>query len=185
MDKQEFLNRIKSKNIPTDRQYKDIEYVYTWHPSIDEVNGKDQIAKLWDIGGIRIIMDMKPTAEKEQLLEHQIALAEAQVQKLRRASFDLMLGGNGNIEEQLEEINMKYKINLNDLSKVKEFVAVTQNLVEPVILRSGEYVVDAKSILGILSLDLSKSVELEIKFSENDSVSHIQSVYSLIKKFEG
>lgn len=80
---------------------------------------------------------------------------------------------------------MKYKINLNDLSKVKEFVAVTQNLVEPVILRSGEYLVDAKSILGILSLDLSKSVELEIKFSENDSVSHIQFVYSLIKKFEG
>lgn len=99
MDKQEFLNRIKSKNIPTDKQYKDIEYVYTWHPSIDEVNGKDQIAKLWDIGGIRIIMDMKPTAEKEQLLEHQIALAEAQVQKLRRASFDLMLGGNGEINE--------------------------------------------------------------------------------------
>lgn len=80
---------------------------------------------------------------------------------------------------------MKYNINLNELSKVKEFVAVTQNLVEPVILRSGEYVVDAKSILGILSLDLSKPVELEIKFSENDSVSHIQSVYSLIKKFEG
>lgn len=55
MDKQEFLDRIKSKNIPTDNQYKDIEYVYTWHPSIDEVKGKDQIAKLWDIGGIRII----------------------------------------------------------------------------------------------------------------------------------
>lgn len=79
---------------------------------------------------------------------------------------------------------MKYNINLNELSKVKEFVAVTQNLVEPVILRSGEYVVDAKSILGILSLDLSKPVELEIKFSEKDSVNHIQSVYSLIKKFE-
>ena len=42
---------------------------------------------------------MKPTAEKEQLLEHQIALAEAQVQKLCKASFDLMLGGNGEINE--------------------------------------------------------------------------------------
>lgn len=81
-------------------------------------------------------------------------------------------------------IKMKYKINLNELSKVKEFVIATQNLVEPVILRSGEYVVDAKSILGILSLDLSKPVELEVKFSEKDSVNHIQSVYSLIKKFE-
>lgn len=42
---------------------------------------------------------MKPTAEKAQVLEHQIALTEAQVQKLRRASFDLMLGGNGEINE--------------------------------------------------------------------------------------
>lgn len=79
---------------------------------------------------------------------------------------------------------MNYIINLNELGKVKEFVAITQNIVEPAILRSGEYAVDAKSILGILSLDLSKSVELEIKFSENDSINHIQSVYSLIKKFE-
>lgn len=79
---------------------------------------------------------------------------------------------------------MKYKINLNELCKVKEFVAVTQNLVEPAILRSGEYAVDAKSILGVLSLDLSKPIELEIKFSENDSVNHIQWVYDSIKKFE-
>lgn len=99
MNRQEFLDRIKSKNIPTDKQYADIEYVYTWHPSIDEVEGKDQIAKLWDIGGIRIIMDMKPTAEKAQALEHKIAIAEAQVQKLRKASFDLMLGGTGEIDE--------------------------------------------------------------------------------------
>mgnify|MGYP000024315474 FL=1 len=34
-------------------------------------------------------------------------------------------------------------------------------------LRSGRYVVDAKSILGIFSLDLSKPVELEI-FSEDE-----------------
>lgn len=80
---------------------------------------------------------------------------------------------------------MKYIINLNELGKVKEFVAITQNIVEPAILRSGEYAVDAKSILGILSLDLSKSVELEIKFSENDSINHIQWIYDSIKKFEG
>ena len=79
---------------------------------------------------------------------------------------------------------MKYRINLNELGKVKEFVVVTQNLVEPAILRSGEYAVDAKSILGVLSLDLSKPVELEVKFSENDSVNHIQWVYDSIKKFE-
>ena len=99
MDKQEFLDRIKSKDIPTDKQYKEIEYVYTWHPSINEVNGKDQIAKLWDVGGIRLIRDMKSTAEKAQALEDQIAIAEAKVQKLRNALMDLAIGGKGEVDE--------------------------------------------------------------------------------------
>ena len=99
MNRQEFLDRIKSTNIPTVEQYSEIEYVYTWHPSIDEVTGKDQIANLWDIGGIRLIRDMKPTAEKAQSLEHEIAIAEAQVQKLRSALMDLSIGGTGNINE--------------------------------------------------------------------------------------
>ena len=99
MDKQEFLDRIKSKDIPTDKQYKEIEYVYTWHPCINEVTGKDQIAKLWDVGGIRLIRDMKSTAEKAQALENQIAIVEAKVQKLRNALMDLAIGGNGEVDE--------------------------------------------------------------------------------------
>lgn len=99
MNKQEFLDRIKSTNIPTFEQYEEIQYVYTWHPSINEVTGKDQIAKLWDVGGIRLIRDMKSTAEKAQALEHQIAIAEAKVQKLRSALMDLAIGGNGEVDE--------------------------------------------------------------------------------------
>lgn len=99
MNKQEFLDRIKSTNIPTFEQYEEIQYVYTWHPAIDEVTGKDQIARLWDIGGIRLIRDMKSTAEKAQALEHQIAVAEAKVQKLRSALMDLAIGGNGEVDE--------------------------------------------------------------------------------------
>lgn len=99
MNKQEFLDRIKSTNIPTFEQYEEIQYVYTWYPSIDEVTGKDQIAKLWDVGGIRLIRDMKATAEKAQALEHQIAIADAKVQKLRNALMDLAIGGNGEVDE--------------------------------------------------------------------------------------
>lgn len=99
MNKQEFLDRIKSDNIPSDSQFAEIEYVYTWHPIISEVTGKDQIAKLWDIGGIRLIRDMKPTAEKAQVLEHEATIAENKARQIRRALLDLGMGGMGNIDE--------------------------------------------------------------------------------------
>ena len=99
MNRQEFLDKIKSTNIPTIQQYSEVEYVYTWHPCIDEVTGKDRIAKLWDIGGIRLIRDMMPTAQKAQMLEHKIALAEAQIQKIQSAYMDLTIGGEGKIDE--------------------------------------------------------------------------------------
>ena len=53
-------------------------------------------------------------------------------------------------------------ISLEMAQKVKEFVAVTQSFPHEVLLKSGKYVVDAKSILGIFSLDLSKPVVVEI-----------------------
>ena len=46
--------------------------------------------------------------------------------------------------------------------RVKEFVAVTQNCDCEILLKSGKYVVDAKSILGIFSLDLSQPLTVEI-----------------------
>lgn len=47
MTKTEFIDRLKTMSTEyiTDDIYADIEFVYTWHPCIDEVVGKDQIAK--------------------------------------------------------------------------------------------------------------------------------------------
>lgn len=45
----------------TASEYKEIEYVYNYHPSIEN---KAQIASLYDEFGMRIIRDMRPTAEK-------------------------------------------------------------------------------------------------------------------------
>ncbi len=53
-------------------------------------------------------------------------------------------------------------ISLEMAQRVKEFVAVTQNYDCEISLKSGKYVVDAKSILGIFSLDLSKPLVVEI-----------------------
>ncbi len=54
------------------------------------------------------------------------------------------------------------KISLEMAQIVKDFVAITQNCEYEVLLKSGKYVVDAKSILGIFSLDLSKPLTVEI-----------------------
>ena len=60
------------------------------------------------------------------------------------------------------------RISLNSIDKVKSFVndlvrfsAVDFDLV------SGRYVIDAKSIMGIFSLDLSKPIDLNIHADES------------------
>ena len=61
----------------------------------------------------------------------------------------------------------KVTVNLSESQKIKSFVNIVNKYAFDMDLRSGRYVVDAKSILGIFSLDLSKPVELEI-FSEDE-----------------
>ena len=58
------------------------------------------------------------------------------------------------------------KISLEMTQRVKEFVAITQACDYEIVLKSGKYVVDAKSILGIFSLDLSQPLTVEI-YSDN------------------
>ena len=53
-------------------------------------------------------------------------------------------------------------ISLNSIDKVKAFVNEITNFDNDFDLVSGRYVIDAKSIMGIFSLDLSKPIELNI-----------------------
>ena len=54
------------------------------------------------------------------------------------------------------------EITLNTFDKIKEFIHLTSRIDADMDLTSGRYVVDAKSIMGIFSLDLSKPMKLEI-----------------------
>lgn len=54
------------------------------------------------------------------------------------------------------------KISLRMAESVKDFVATVSTYPYDIDLRSGRYVIDAKSLLGIFSLDLSKPLVLEI-----------------------
>ena len=55
-----------------------------------------------------------------------------------------------------------YKILLDSIDKVKDFVNLINRFKSEIDLASGRYVVDAKSIMGIFSLDLSKPIDLNI-----------------------
>ena len=55
-------------------------------------------------------------------------------------------------------------------SQVKAFVSVVQKYANEIDLRSDRYVVDAKSILGIFSLDLSKPLTVEIHADKCDDL---------------
>lgn len=60
-------------------------------------------------------------------------------------------------------------ISLNSIDKVKSFVNAITKFDNDFDLISGRYVIDAKSIMGIFSLDLSKPINLNIHASENMS----------------
>ena len=59
------------------------------------------------------------------------------------------------------------QITLNSIDKVKSFVNDITKFDNDFDLVSGRYVIDAKSIMGIFSLDLSKSIELNIHATDN------------------
>lgn len=52
-------------------------------------------------------------------------------------------------------------IRLNTLGEVKEFNAAANQIAGDVDLRSGRYCVDAKSIMGIFSLNLGRDLIVE------------------------
>ena len=59
------------------------------------------------------------------------------------------------------------QISLNSIDKVKAFVNDITRFDNDFDLVSGRYVIDAKSIMGIFSLDLSKPIDLSIHAEDN------------------
>ena len=72
------------------------------------------------------------------------------------------------------------KICLNSIEKVKSFVNDITRFDVDFDLVSGRYVIDAKSIMGIFSLDLSKPIDLNIHAEEElESVLNTLQPYSV------
>ena len=69
-------------------------------------------------------------------------------------------------------------IQLNAINDVKDFVNKVMLFNYDIDLVSGRYAIDAKSIMGIFSLDLSKPIDLSIHADEElDSILNILKPY--------
>ena len=70
MTHEEFEAKLGSK--VSDADYTIIERVYAFHPVISNTKGKQQIADLYKIGGMRVIKDMVATADAAEVIDQQI-----------------------------------------------------------------------------------------------------------------
>ncbi len=69
---------------------------------------------------------------------------------------------------------MEEKIMLDDLQKVNTFVAITMAKDYDIDLLSGKYLVNAKSIMGIFSLDLTKPLTLRWEADDTEFLKQIE-----------
>lgn len=67
-------------------------------------------------------------------------------------------------------------ISLNSIDKAKTFVNIINRFDCDFDLISGRYVIDAKSIMGIFSLDLSEEMNLQIHEDNENALSEILTI---------
>lgn len=75
--------------------------------------------------------------------------------------------------------NPVVKINLGTVEKVKDFVNTLSDFDANFDLISGHYMVDAKSIMGVFSLNYSQDIELRIM----DAAGNISEVMTAIRPY--
>ena len=74
------------------------------------------------------------------------------------------------------------QISLNSIGKVKSFVNTISQFEYDFDLISGRYVIDAKSIMGIFSVDLSKAVDLRIHAEGTEAEKAMEVISPFIEK---
>lgn len=99
MTKNEFCSQVSkllgpmgSVPVPTDADYKVIEYVYAFHPAISETEGKQQIAELYARFGMVLIRDLLPRAQLVEKKEAELREAGSRLKKLQQEMEDIKNG---------------------------------------------------------------------------------------------
>lgn len=75
------------------------------------------------------------------------------------------------------------KVSLSTIDKVKEFVNDISGFPADFDLVAGRYVIDAKSIMGIFSLDISKPIDLNIYAERDKSAADLDLILEALKPY--
>ena len=75
---------------------------------------------------------------------------------------------------------MTYEITLPNTRRVSEFVALANKYESQIRATSGTYTANAKSIMGMLTLDLSKPISVTV--SDEDSAKFAEDIADFLKK---
>lgn len=70
---------------------------------------------------------------------------------------------------------------LNDFMKAKKFTQVVSKFESDIDMVRGRYVIDAKSIVGIYTLDLSEPIDVVLNSDDNEEIDRF---YEVMKEFE-
>lgn len=72
------------------------------------------------------------------------------------------------------------KVLINSIDKVKDFINIISEFENDFDIVSGKYVIDAKSIMGIFCLDLSRPHNLNI-YENNES--NLKTILNALQRF--
>lgn len=115
MEKREFEEMIEHP--VSDAEYRVIETVYQWHPSVKEVSGKEEVAELYKSFGMAIFHDMLPRAEKNRELENKLRHAQAEVERIKAEMEEL---SRGNAPERVQVLPEALEEHLKMQSRQRE-----------------------------------------------------------------
>ena len=76
----------------------------------------------------------------------------------------------------------KFLIKLVSIEDVKDFITEANRCCMDIDVVSSRYTVDAKSVLGLFSLDLSKPIEVHVHGTEKDAEKFYNAVEKVVVK---
>lgn len=108
MTKEEFLKETGMEDI-SGSHFEEINYVYAFHPSISETEGKKQIAQIYLSGGMAAIRDMAKRATLQERLERKKHNIQGMLLSLDKIYFDNKTCTTIVVEKEIEEWEKKYE----------------------------------------------------------------------------
>lgn len=77
---------------------------------------------------------------------------------------------------------LEFEVTLTSINHVKEFVTAASMMSCEIDVTSGRYTIDAKSIMGLFSLDLTKPITVQVRGTEAQGQEFRDAVKELVTR---